>query len=81
MKVLIGAATIVLLSGCSALPPAVQRASDAYDESLIAAEVWICRGASGGAIMRHYGRDEKTWAAWRHLCGYAGAALERPEPQ
>lgn len=63
------------LSGCTTLAPGVQRAADAYDESLQAAELWMCRGASVGAVVRAYGHSDEQWAAWRTLCGYTGVSI------
>lgn len=80
MRTLIIILAALALSGCSALAPGVQRAADAYDDSLQAAEVWMCRGASIGSIVRQYGRDEASWQAWRTLCGYAGVDVPRPVP-
>lgn len=78
--ILVGVAVTFSLTGCAAVAPGVQRAADAYDESLVAAEVWICRGASVGSIVRAYGRDEVSWQAWRTLCGYSGSEVPRPVP-
>lgn len=71
---------VVALGGCAGVAPVVQRAADSYDESLVAAELWVCRGASVGSVVRHYGRDDATWAAWRRLCGYSGTEAARPQP-
>lgn len=71
---------VLALTGCSTLAPGVQRASEAYDDSLVAAEVWLCRGASIGSVVRAYGRDEAAWEAWKTLCGYGGTDVNRPEP-
>lgn len=70
--------SFLLLSGCSGVPMYVDRASGAYDESLSAAELWVCRGASIGSVVRAYGQDDATWAAWRQLCGYNGQKVDRP---
>lgn len=81
MRLIATLAIVALLTGCSSLAPGVQRAAEAYDDSLVAAEVWMCRGASIGSIVRQYARDDATWAAWRTLCGYDGVDVPRPEPQ
>lgn len=79
--VVIAALVLLLpLTGCAGLAPGVQRAADAYDDSLAAAEVWMCRGASIGSVVRAYGRDDASWEAWRTLCGYDGADVPRPVP-
>lgn len=77
MRTAIILCAVLALSGCSA---GIQRAADAYDDSLVAAEVWVCRGASIGSIVRAYGRDDATWNAWKTLCGYDGVNVPRPVP-
>ncbi len=72
-------ASVLTLTGCTA--PGVQRAAEAYDDSLAAAEVWMCRGASVGSIVRAYGRSDESWEAWRQLCGYQGVDVHRPVPE
>lgn len=54
------------------------RASEAYDESLHNAELWVCKGASAGSVIRRYALSDDQWAAWLRLCGYAGRDIERP---
>lgn len=43
------------------------RASNAYDESLVNAEGWMCRGASIGSVVRAYGGSPDRWEAWLKL--------------
>lgn len=74
----------VILTGCAtslgtgARDYATSRAAEAYDESLHNAELWVCRGASAGSVIRRYGVSEDYWAAWLKLCRYSGDTLSRP---
>ena len=68
-------------SGLAFRDAGVAEASRAYDESLANAEVWVCRGASVGSVVRRYGVSEDQWAAWMRLCQYDKSGLLRPVPE
>ncbi len=56
----------------------IAKAAEAYDESLANAEVWVCRAASVGSVVRRYGVSEEQWEAWMRLCQYDREDLVRP---
>jgi hypothetical protein len=66
--------------GIAARDSTVTKASEAYDESLYNAEVWLCRGASVGSVIRRYGISPEQWDSWLKLCQYDTGALPRPIP-
>ncbi len=77
---LAAALTALALTGCTGFAPRIEQAADAYDTSLGAAELWICRGASVGSVMRSYAVSDEMWASWKALCGYTGSDVDRPVP-
>lgn len=75
-------AAVALLSGCSALSPAVDKAADAYDQIRLGNEVTLCRGLSVGAVLRAYPAGTPEGEGWWAMCKrhYAGSAPPwRPE--
>ena len=68
MKTAAVLAAVLVLAGCASAEPYVDRAAQGYDKSLDAAELWVCRGASVGSVVRAYGRSDATWQAWLELC-------------
>lgn len=55
---------------------ATVKGAEFYDESLITAELVMCRAASVGSIMRRYGRSSDTAEAWATLCQAPAPAAE-----
>ena len=53
------------LVGCTTTAEVVDKAADANDAAIRAAEFTICYGASVGSIRRAYGERE---AEWRTFC-------------
>lgn len=77
---LLALALCALLTGCTSLSPFIERGGEAYDQALVGAEEFQCRIASARSVFDRYARDEKTWAAWLHICGYSGVDVPRPVP-
>lgn len=85
MKALLIILLTLVLTGCVtstgtlARDQAVVKAADVYDESLINAELWLCRGASVASAFRRYSRTKETWEAYLLLCGYTTSSqIKRP---
>lgn len=51
---------VLILTGCSA-SPVIQRAADANDRAVSAAEFTICYGASVGSIRRAFAHRQDVW--------------------
>lgn len=62
------ALVVAALSGCASTATFVDKASDYSDQSIAAAEFYICRAATVGSVMRNYGNSEEDMEAWRLLC-------------
>ena len=61
---------------------AVVKGAEAYDEALITSEIFMCRGASIGSVLRRYGTAPDRAQAWRTLCmpdGEAAVILIGPD--
>lgn len=57
-------------AGCAYVPVAVDKASEANDEAVRAAEFTLCRGASVGSIRRAFNDRPHVWA---ELCRESAA--------
>jgi hypothetical protein len=69
----------VTSSGTFARDKAVNKTADVYDETLINAELWVCRGSSVASAFRRYARTRETWEAYLLLCGYTTSSqIKRP---
>ena len=68
------------LSGCARIQKVVDAGAEANDAALLSAEFVICRGASVGAVRRHYGTKEMA-AVWREFCQNADGDNFTPERQ
>jgi len=64
-KVVLLAATAMILSGCSTIATTLAGVEDRARET---SEWTICRGISVGAWSRSYGQDPTKADAWRVLC-------------
>lgn len=67
MKILTVLITVLTMSGCSLVGSGVEKAAQANDEALKAAEFTICQGASIGSIRRKFDTPEKA-EMWKSLC-------------
>ena len=59
---------VLVLSGCAAISPALDRGRVVTDQALQGAERFMCRIAPVGPVMDRYFTDQKKYEAWRTLC-------------
>lgn len=67
---------LLLLVGCATTDPVIgqlrQRAADAYDDALDAAERVQCQDASIGSIRRRFGQSQSQMDLYNAWCGQRG---------